>query len=140
MEAQPDISTAHGARSEKGLNTMATDKKTIGVTKTNAATLADLVATGHFGSELDAAKFAMAYAIKEGVAAGTADGAETKWNVGSVDPDGSMRSLLEAMYPNGTEPYRLAEHLMNEGIKNLAETLGSGGDLYDTLFGAQKLL
>lgn len=113
---------------------MATDKKTIGVTKANAAALTNLVAAGHFGSELDAAKFAMAYAIKHGVPAGTTDGAETKWNVGSVDPDGSMRSLVEALFPIGTEPYRLAEHLMNEGIKKLSETLSTNGDFYETLF------
>lgn len=113
---------------------MATDKKTIGITKANASALASLVAAGRFGSELDAAKFAMAYAIKHGVTTGTTDGAETKWNVGSVDPDGSMRSLLEALFPSGTEPYRLAEHLMNEGIKTLAAMLGANGDLYETLF------
>lgn len=117
---------------------MATDKKTIGITKANAAALSNLVAAGRFGSELDAAKFAMAYAIKQGIAAGTTDGAETKWNVGSVDPDGSMRSLVEALFPNGAEPYRLAEHLMNEGVRSLAEMLGTSGDLYDTLFPAAQ--
>jgi hypothetical protein len=59
---------------------------------------------------------------------------EPKWNVGSVDPNGSMRSLLEALYPDVVEPYRLAEHFMNEGTKTLATGLTSTGDLYDTLF------
>lgn len=113
---------------------MAADKKTIGISKANAAALSNLVTAGRFGAELDAAKFAMAYAIKKGTTPGTTEGAETKWNVGSVDPDGSMRSLLEAFYPTGDEPYRLAEHLMNEGIKSLAELLGANGDLYETLF------
>src|SRR6266550_4867742 len=113
---------------------MASDKKTIGITKANAAALAELVSAGSFGSELDAAKFAMAYAIKNGVHSGSTDGAETKWNVGSVDPDGSMRSLLEALYPEASEPYRLLEHLMNEGIKALSPTAGIPGALYDSLF------
>lgn len=117
---------------------MATDKKTIGITKANATALSNLVAAGQFGSELDAAKFAMAYAIKQGNPVGATDGAETKWNVGSVDPDGSMRSLLEALYPSGGEPYRLAEYLMNEGIRDLAEMLGTNGDLYETLFPATQ--
>jgi len=112
---------------------MASDKKTIGVTKSNGAALAQLVAAGHFGSELDAAKFAMAHAIKCGVKSGAAEGAETKWNVGSVDPDGSLRSLLEALFPGTDEPYRLAEHLMNEGIRLLAQK-SSSADLYDSLF------
>lgn len=113
---------------------MASDKKTIGITKANATALTELVSAGRFGSELDAAKFAMAYAISKGAGNGIADGAETKWNVGSFDPDGSMRSLLEALYPDVSEPYRLAEHLMNEGIKTLATSLTGAGDLYDTLF------
>ena len=113
---------------------MATDKKTIGITKANAKSLADVVTAGHFGSELDAAKFAMAHAIKSGVRTGDTEGAETKWNVGSVDPDGSMRSLLEALFPDTSEPYRLAEHLMNEGLKILAPKVGGAADLYETLF------
>jgi hypothetical protein len=113
---------------------MASDKKTIGITKANAKLLMELVAAGHFGSELDAAKFAMAHAIKNGVKPGGTEGAETKWNVGSVDPDGSMRSLLEALFPEAAEPYRLAEHLMNEGLKILATKVGGAADLYETLF------
>ena len=113
---------------------MASDKKTIGVTKSNGPALVQLVAAGHFASELDAAKFAMAHAIKSGVKGGSAEGAETKWNVGSVDPDGSMRSLLEALFPETDEPYRLAEHLMNEGIKLLTAKVSGSADLYDTLF------
>jgi hypothetical protein len=113
---------------------MASDKKTIGITKSNASLLAQLVSVGSFGSELDAAKFAMAYAIKSGVQSGSAEGAETKWNVGSVDPDGSMRSLLEALYPDTDEPYRLAEHLMNEGVKLLTAKVSGSADLYDTIF------
>ncbi len=113
---------------------MAGDKKTIGITKGNAPVLADLVSSGRFGSELDAAKFAMAYAIKTEHVGGTTDGAETKWNVGSVDPDGTVRSLIEALFPESNEPYRLTEHLMNEGLRALAGKLAGGVDLYDTLF------
>jgi hypothetical protein len=113
---------------------MASDKKTIGITKANAPALTALVAAGRFGSELDAAKFAMAYAIKNDLVSGATDGAETKWNVGSVDPDGSLRSLIEALCPTTTEPYRLAEHLMNEGIRALASKVSGGADLYETLF------
>jgi hypothetical protein len=113
---------------------MGTDKKTIGITKANSAALAGLVSSGRFGSELDAAKFAMAYALKSGVTAGSTEGAETKWNVGSVDPDGSMRSLLEALCADTPEPYRLAEHLMNEGLSRLRTSVAEGADLYDTLF------
>ena len=113
---------------------MSADKKTIGISKTNAAALSTLVAAGRFGSELDAAKFAMAYSIKLGIQSGASDSTDTKWNVGSVDPDGSLRSLLEALFPTVSEPYRLAEYLMNEGIRRLNESLGDGEDLYETIF------
>lgn len=113
---------------------MATDKKTIGITKANASTLTALVAAGRFGSELDAAKFALAFAVQSSVPSGATDGAETKWNVGSVDPDGSLRSLVEALYPNVSDPYRVMEHLINEGIKALSERTTGPGSLYDTLF------
>lgn len=113
---------------------MTSDKKTIGISASNASALASLVVAGNFLSELDAAKFAMAYSIKSGVKSGTTEGAETKWNVGSMDPDGALRLLLEALYPDTVEPYRLGEHLINEGLKLIAST-GSGEiDMYETLF------
>jgi len=113
---------------------MATDKKTIGMTKENATPLAELVEAGFFASELDAAKFAMGYAIKTGTAMGNTEGTETKWNVGSVDPDGSIRALIEALYPSAREPYRLIEHLMNEGLHALGKELKTPGRLYETIF------
>lgn len=113
---------------------MVADKKTIGITKGNAPVLAELVADGRFGSEMDAAKFAMAFAIRKGVPAGSTDGAETKWNVGSIDPDGSIRSLLQALYPAAPEPYRLMEHLMNEGLQALVQEGGRTIDVYEALF------
>lgn len=115
---------------------MSVDKKTIGIAKGNLAALAALVESGKFASELDAAKFAMAYAVRSGVSAGATEGADTKWNVGSVDPDGSLRSLIEALYPDATEPYRLAEYFMNEGVKLLAGTPVGNIDVYDALFAA----
>lgn len=115
---------------------MSNDKKTLGVTKGNAAAFEKLVAIGRFGAELDAAKFAMAYAIKSGVTQGSTESGDTKWNVGSVDPDGSVRALIETLYPEVTEPYRFVEHLMNEGIRLLSARFADGFDVYDILFTA----
>lgn len=96
----------------------ATDKKTVGITSANERVLGALVAEGLFGSEIEAAKFAMARAIDNGVERGTAEGAETKWNVGSLDPDGALKAVVQALYPEETMPYRLVEHLMNEGLRS----------------------
>lgn len=95
------------------------DKRTIGITRANEHSLAALVHAGGFASELDAAKFAMAHAIEQGTEIGTADGANTKWNVGTVDSDGGLRALVEAIYGVIAEPYRLIEYLINEGLRLL---------------------
>lgn len=113
---------------------MGGDKQTIGITRDNLGALQRLITSGQFGSELDAAKFAMAHAIKGGTAAGRADGADTKWNVGSVDPTGDLRSLLSAFYPAVDEPYRLMEYLMNEGLAALAGNEAETPDVYGAMF------
>jgi hypothetical protein len=100
------------------------DKRTIGITRANEHSLAALVAAGAFGSELDAAKFAMAHAIEQGADIGTVEGTSTKWNIGTVDPDASLKALIEALYGAVAEPYRLIEYLINEGLRLL-----DGGDV-----------
>jgi hypothetical protein len=97
------------------------DKNTIGLDQGGQEVLADLIATGFFRLELDAAKFAMALAIRGRVGTGQTQGADTKWNVGTVDPSGEIRDLLQSLYEGVAEPYRLAEHLMNEGLKLIRE-------------------
>ena len=45
-----------------------------------------------------------------------------------------MRALLQALHPPASEPYRLLEHLMNEGLQALAREEGRTIDVYDALF------
>lgn len=97
------------------------DKRTIGITTANDPVLSALVAEGLFASEIEAAKFAMAHAIDAGTPRGTTEGAGTKWNVGSVDSDGALKSVIEALYPDEIHHYRLVEHLINEGLQLLDE-------------------
>lgn len=97
------------------------DKKTLGITPSSDKTLQTLVHEGAFASELDAAKFAMSFAIRAGAPQGVTEGATTKWNVGTVDPDQSLRAIIEAIYPDENEPYRLVEYLMNEGLRLIGE-------------------
>lgn len=100
---------------------MAEDKRTIGVTEAADAALELMVEQGHFADGIDAAKFAMAFAISAG--AGNDDlgveGTSTKWNVGSFDPDGQLRSLLAALFPGSDRPYRLLEYLIDEGLRRI---------------------
>jgi hypothetical protein len=37
-----------------------------------------------------------------------------------------VRALLEALYPGVTDPYRLIEHLVNEGLAALKRPADSG--------------
>ena len=93
-----------------------------------------LVIDGQFRSELDAARFAMAHAINKGISPGRIDSADTKWNVGSVDVDGKLRSLLKALYPDVEEPFRLMEYLMNKGLSELAKSSTEKLDVYGIMF------
>ena len=104
---------------EKPTKPASGDKRTIGVTPANEHSLAALVAAGAFSSELDAAKFAMAHAIEQGTEVGTVEGLNTKWNIGTVDADASLRALIESFYGAVAEPYRLIEYLINEGLRLL---------------------
>lgn len=110
------------------------DKRTIGVTQNGARVLADLMKTDQFATEVDAAKFAMAVAIRSGVEPGATEGADTKWNVGTVDQDQSLRLIVEAVYENVGEPYRLIEHLMDQGLRRLDAGAGIPPDVFATLF------
>ncbi|MFW2449224.1 MAG: hypothetical protein ACN4E6_18040 [Qipengyuania pacifica] len=114
-----------------------TDKKTIGITAANEKVLTALVSAGLFGSEIEAAKFAMARAIDAGIGRGTSEGAGTKWNVGSIDPDGALKSVVEALYPEESLPYRLVEHLMNEGLQIFDTGDGLPPDVAGVLFAAE---
>ena len=114
------------------------DKKTIGITSGNESVLAALVTEGLFASEIDAAKFAMAHAIDLEVSRGTTEGASTKWNVGSVDNDGTMKAIIQALYPEEAQPYRLIEHLMNEGLDQLRSQEGLPPDVAGILFEDKK--
>ena len=114
------------------------DKKTIGITSANERVLEGLVAEGLFGSEIEAAKFAMARAIDAEVQRGTTEGAGTKWNVGSLDPEGALKAVVEALYPDETLPYRLVEHLMNEGLRLFDKGDALPPDVAGVLFAMAK--
>lgn len=114
------------------------DKRTIGITSANEKNLAALVLAGNFGSELDAAKFALAYAIRNDVSAGTAEGTNTKWNIGTVDSDGSLKSVVEAVFDGVAEPYRLIEYLINEGLTRLGSDDAIPPDVVGILFQANQ--
>ena len=95
---------------------MIEDKKTIGLTPENRSVMDQIMDKGFFREQKDAALFAMAYAINQGVPTGNCEGANTIWNVGSLDPEGEIRSLVGNLFPDVAVPYRLTEYLINKGL------------------------
>ena len=88
----------------------------------------------------DVGKFAFAIAIKNDLLMNPdyMDLKESKrsvWNVGSIDPDGKMASLVKSLYENITEPYKYIELLINAGLIYLREStnLDSSIDIGDYL-------
>lgn len=115
------------------------DKKTLGVTPANSKILDALASEGRFATDIEAARFAMAHAIDRGVPRGQTEGAGTKWNVGSFDSDGGLRAVIEALYPEEAFPYRLIEHLINEGLRLMDKGDGLPPDVAGLVLAAAKV-
>lgn len=88
----------------------------------------------HLASLLDVAKLAIAYALREDIPLerpgdfATASG--VNYNIGSIDPQGELRSLLLALHPElADDPYRVLETLMNEGARRLDGELSAASIL-----------
>ena len=108
---------------------MADDKKTIGLTEQSKATLDLLVDEMGFKRDMDAAKFAFAFAVKKGSEPVPIEGTGTIWNVGTLDEGGDLKTLIENLYPQVEQPYRALESLMNIGLGLLAEERTMSGAL-----------
>ena len=108
---------------------MSADKITIGLTPESRKVMARLTERDWFETQIDAAKFAMAFAITRNVAPGSPDKAETVWNTGSFDDDGTLRTIVPALYPGTEHPYKLVEHFINAGLTLIDQELSMGGNL-----------
>lgn len=113
---------------------MADDKINIGLSQEANQVADKLEQTGFFEDRLTIAKFALAYAIKNGLdrdyqSIKIGDTSGTKWNIGSVDSDHYLRDLLISLYPDVTTPYRLVEILMNVGLIGIGK-LYEDGNIY----------
>lgn len=104
---------------------MAEDKKTIGLTDSAKATMDQMVEAFGFKRDMDAAKFAFAFAVEQGCEPGAIEGTGTIWNVGTLDEGGDLKSLIENLYPQAQFPYRALESLMNTGFGLLATEISS---------------
>ena len=104
------------------------DRKQIGLTDEGQATVALLTERlGWFGEAQDAGRFALSYAVHEGLEPGQIAGAvDTRWSPDGFDPTGEIRSLLRAMYPASMTPVRVMEYLIDEGLRRIATKIDEG--------------
>lgn len=92
-----------------------------------------LVETGKFENVITAAKFALAYALKnhfEEFDPGSyvvSDSDGNNYNIGTVDKDGRLSQLLRAIYPGIETPYIYARALMVYGLLKIGELIETGG-------------
>ena len=111
---------------------MAEDKVHIGL-NLEANNVADLLEESDFFEDrLAIAKFALAYAIKNKFDEDlenlkVSDSGGTKWNVGSVDNDQYLKSVVNSLYPDVETPYRQVELLMNNGLIKIGEVIDREG-------------
>jgi hypothetical protein len=115
------------------------DRVTVGLTQVGLGHLSEVLETGWFEEEMDAYRVAIAVALARGLCAdaGGMVGVKTKFNVGSLDNDGKLRTLITTLAPSsGDRPYEHAERLAEAGVAYLAEKLGrQGATLTDVLAG-----
>ena len=98
---------------------------TVGLTPAGSEALAKVIATKWFATEMDAYKVAIAVALRSEI---NVDqplvGATTKFNIGSLDPDGRLVALIESVLGSQAgDPGALAERLADQGLVILATRL-----------------
>ncbi len=109
------------------------DLVNVHLSKDASAVVARMEATGCFDQKITAAKFALAYAIKnhfdeidpERYALPDSEG--SNFGIGTLDPDGQLSTLLRALYPGTDTPYLYARALMVFGLMKLGERIDREG-------------
>ena len=106
-----------------------TEPTTIGLSESAHEKLKWLQEGEHFRDLLDGYRFAIGLALAQGVEPPEVQKRTTIFNVGSFDPDQSMKRSIEAVMGDGlqkTPAYRMAERLAEWGVNELASQAKSG--------------
>ena len=102
---------------------------TIGLSEDAHEKLKWLKEEEHFGELLDGYRFAIGLAIAQGVVPPEIKNRTTIFNVGTVDPDQSLKQSIEVLMDDQiqeTPVYRIAERLAEWGVKELAAQAKDG--------------
>jgi len=100
----------------------ATDLITVGLSDKGNNKLDYLREQGYFAEKIDGYRFAVSLALAHGVIPPEISKRITFLNVGSLDPDQTMRKAVEALMPEllvETTVYRLVERLAEWGVNEL---------------------
>ncbi len=105
------------------------DRRTLSTSVSANDALARLVAHGFFAEQVEAYRVGIAVALARKLT--PADVPErknvtTKYNVGSVDPEGKLRTLVQLVLPDQAErPYAAMEWLAEAGLRFLIDQVDS---------------
>jgi hypothetical protein len=110
---------------------------TVGLSEGTHAVLKQMSDAGLFKEMRDGFRFGMAFAAATGrIAAQDVRLSRTFLNVGSLDPDGSIRDALTELYPGEEAPYRVAERLAEAGVAYIGDRFRQGTLRFDEIFPA----
>lgn len=113
------------------------DRRTLSASNEANTALDLLTAYGWFSDGIEAYRVAIAVALARGLTEEDAPervNAQTKYNVGSVDPEGRLRSLITLMRPqDASRPYASAEWLAEAGLYLIVRELEDGILLSDII-------
>ena len=99
------------------------ESTTIGLSKGAHKKLKSLQEEGHFRELLDGYRFAIGLALAHGVEPPEVRQRTTIFNVGTVDPDQSLKKSIEALMGDRAQDisiYKMAERLAEWGVNELA--------------------
>ena len=102
------------------------DRRTLGVTTEGAHALEEIMNTGWFAEEMDAYRVAISLAFANDLVKEPSEmaGTSTKWNVGTLDPDDMLLSMVSALSNETLErPYAHAEARAAAGLLYLKRRL-----------------
>ena len=106
-----------------------TEPTTIGLSEEAHEKLKWLQEEQHFRELLDGYRFAIGLALAQGAEPPESQKRTTIFNVGTVDPDQSLKRSIEALMGDrvrGTPVYKMAERLAEWGVNELASQAKAG--------------
>lgn len=117
----------------------AADLINIGLSEAGNDKLDRLKELGYFSEKMDGYRFAVGLALAQGAIPPEITKRTTFLNVGSLDPDQTLKQAVEALLPDqieGTTPYRLVERLADWGVAELFRQAELGDIDFDQMLSA----